>query len=419
MIRKQRDSILLSAILLLAAGCGTKPASVPPPVAGSANTAAPTKAQPTEAPLTDEECVAYGKKFESLMAAGDAKGATAMIDWNAMLDEGLAGLWSNDGQTPFFLQGLHEGVIKNAALPFELLVEKTNDGGSFRFLRVLNRSEGKRVIFRYIHPLTLEFNYYEVLVSRKDGQCRGYDLYSYTTGERQSELVRRTALLHLSTKNPALKEQSSDSRANSKSSSADQAAITAMNRASNSGRHADALAAYYRLPPELQREKGILLSRLQAAMRVSKEEFIAATKDFLAAYPNDPAADIWSIHVLIANKEYEAARQAVQRIDEFVRGDATLDALRASIYLAEGNLTEADLAAQRAIATDSSLTKAWLMRVSISLEQREFGQTASILTTLQKEHGIKVQDLTTIPMYAEFVKSPEYKEWLESQSPTP
>lgn len=113
----------------------------------------------------------------------------------------------------------------------------------------------------------------------------------------------------------------------------------------NSGRHADALALYYRLPPELQRAKGILLIRLQAARRVGKEEFIAATEDFLEAYPNDPAADIWSIHVLIGNKEYEAARQALKRIDKFVGGDAALDAPLATIYFAEGNLTEADLAA--------------------------------------------------------------------------
>lgn len=55
----------------------------------------------------------------------------------------------------------------------------------------------------------------------------------------------------------------------------------------------------------------------------------------------------------------------------------------------------------------------------VALKRQEHSQVVKLLTILQNDYGIEFGDLTTLPEYAEFVKSPEYKEWLESQSPTP
>ena len=39
-------------------------------------------------------------------------------------------------------------------------------------------------------------------------------------------------------------------------------------------------------------------------------------------------------------------------------------------------------------------------------------------TLLQRDCGVEIGDLTTVPEYAEFVKSPQYQKWLQGQ-PTP
>ena len=173
MIMKLPDYILLSILLLLVAGCGTGPAKAP----SSAKSVATL-------PLTDEECIAYANNLEQLIIAGDAKAATAMVDWSAMVDEALAGLSASEEEVPYFV-GTRKGTLRAAPETFETIAAQKVDGGSYRFLRVRSGPEGKRVLFR-LRMGNNGFNYHEIFLMRKAGKCIGYDVYAHRSGERRA-----------------------------------------------------------------------------------------------------------------------------------------------------------------------------------------------------------------------------------------
>lgn len=393
--------LLIVALMTLGLGCGSKPAAPPitqnpaPTVPVPPNAPPPTNTVEVS-PISDEECITFARELEKNIVAGNADGASAMLDWSAMLDEAFAGL--STGQEPVpFLVGMRQGTLRASPDFYRKIIAETKDGGSYRFLRVKSAPEGKRVQFRYLASQQRGLNYHEILIYRKDHKCIGRDIEVYTIGERQSQMMRRVAILGISKSDPGGE----------------------MVKAMNSGRYADALAAYYRLPMNLQREKSYLLNRLRAAMQVSVQEITAAIDAFHVAHPDDSAADLNFLYSLILQDEFVAARQSLDRIEKSVGGDPFLDVLRARFFVKESKFAEAEAAAQRAIAGDTTLTDAWMVRLEVSVKTREFARTAELMTTLQKVHGIQFPDLATLPFYAEFVKSPEYQEWQAEKAKNP
>jgi len=61
------------------------------------------------------------------------------------------------------------------------------------------------------------------------------------------------------------------------------------------------------------------------------------------------------------------------------------------------------------------LKGAYWRLVDVSLHQKDFAETARLLNLLADRFQMQIKDLTTVPSYAEFVRSPEYKDWLESR----
>lgn len=90
-----------------------------------------------------------------------------------------------------------------------------------------------------------------------------------------------------------------------------------------------------------------------------------------------------------------------------------LDVLRANIQLARGNLVEAHKFANAARTTHPELNDVYWLEVNIALKEMNFDEVLANLKKLKSKFNFAIADLTTLPDYAEFVKSPQYKEWLE------
>ena len=55
----------------------------------------------------------------------------------------------------------------------------------------------------------------------------------------------------------------------------------------------------------------------------------------------------------------------------------------------------------------------WFL-VNRSLKQKHFKATVALLTKIQTEFGIELDDLSNLPAYSEFVQSLEYAEYLKA-----
>ena len=92
-----------------------------------------------------------------------------------------------------------------------------------------------------------------------------------------------------------------------------------------------------------------------------------------------------------------------------------LHVLRAGIQYQAGDLPAADAAARKAIAEDPTLEDAYWQVATFSLDTRKYDTTVEMLDLLQKRFGVELEDLTKVPEYAEFVKSPQYRIWSQTQ----
>jgi hypothetical protein len=82
--------------------------------------------------------------------------------------------------------------------------------------------------------------------------------------------------------------------------------------------------------------------------------------------------------------------------------------------LAEGKNEETDkIVAEILEEKPQDLLTHWFL-VNRSLKRKDFRATAELLTKIQTELGIELNDLTELPAYAEFVQSPEYANWVNT-----
>jgi hypothetical protein len=97
--------------------------------------------------------------------------------------------------------------------------------------------------------------------------------------------------------------------------------------------------------------------------------------------------------------------------------DPYLNVLRAGIHYQAGDLAAAEVAARKALAEEPTLEDAYWQVATVSLDTKSYETTVEMLDLLQQRFGVELEDLTKVPEYADFVKSPEYRKWAQTRKP--
>ncbi len=238
------------------------------------------------------------------------------------------------------------------------------------------------------------------------------DVFTFSTGERFSETFRR-----LFTTVAAQANQGLVDRLLGKDRDlvvhADK--LQAMTKLAQEGHYEEAVKAFYALPASLKKERMALVLRMQAAANLSPEENEKAVTEFEKAYPGDPALALFSIDVAFNKKDYTGALSAIARLDARVR-DPFLQVFRANVFIEQKKYAEAKKAAQSAIDAEPDLADPYWSLVTVSLATKDHAETARLLDVVEKSLHLQIGDLTQLPDYAEFVKSPAYKAWMEKRA---
>lgn len=360
--------------------------------------------------FTEAQAVALGRQIETAMNRKDPSVLDRAFDFDAMLDRAMSRYDVSQKLKDDFRRGAMTGLRKNS-FASQVVTSMRNPAG-YQFLRVQRGADGEpQLLFRLVTSDS-GLNYHRMLLASTANGLRITDIYIYLLGEQLSDTFRRAFLpLAYDAQRGVLGKLlgwESDFVKNLPK-------LQKMQALAKEGKRSDALQLYFELPPTLQRDKTFLLMRTMFAAEVGNREYEDAMKAYQAAFPNDPSVDLVTLDGYVLNKRYGEAIKAVDRINASVAGDAYLAALRASLYLLDGKPALARQSAQKAVADDPKLADGYWALVAASLAEKNYPETARTLQLIERNLGVRLNDLKGNKQYAGFVQSPEYQTWMKTR----
>jgi tetratricopeptide (TPR) repeat protein len=252
--------------------------------------------------------------------------------------------------------------------------------------------------------------YLDVMVARFPGGRVGVeDVVWVEDGDSLAEMVRHAVLPAA-----ALRDAGMDARlgemdrlfvANSKK-------VQDLIKASRARKWQEVITLYKGLPAGLQHHKPILFKYAEACVHVGRAEGTAALETCRKRFPGDPALDILTVGYHLERDEYRAAMRGLDAMKAWTGDDALLDAIRAVSLTKSGQLKEARAVAERSVAADPELKLAYISRILVAIEEQNHADTLEWLKKTVENTRHDFGDLRQVPLYAPFVQSPEFRQWI-------
>jgi hypothetical protein len=405
-----RATIVLFVVVLCELGSGGCIKRVGGPEARPSDT--PSE-EPVAGPvISEKESTQFATALTKAVQQKDAAALATLMDWDALVDTATAGL-NVRGEVKRRLVGRLKGDAKQPGILTQQVLELANRGASYTFLRRHTVGNRARLLFRLLLPDGSGLDYHDVVIDRStDGPIRGSDIHDFARGELISQTARRSYIVYL-----AQLSEAAEARLHGveKEYLANVAKVEWMNKLVRDGGYRQVITLYNQLPPSLQKDKNVLLTRLQAAQNLSPEDFSEAVGDFRAFQGRDPCIDLFSIQYYLQKKDYAKALEMVDRVEKAVEGDPYLHVLRSNIHLEAGEAVSARKAAERAVLEEPTLQEAYWALVAVSLYEKKFDETLHLLQEIDGKFATKFPDFDALEIYAEFIKSPQYREWVKSR----
>lgn len=356
-----------------------------------------------DAAPTEKECTDFAKIIEADVASGAWQLVDNNFDMNGVIDKTMAGYTVAPATAQGFRTGLKSGFS------FGKVTSTAAQGGSYRFVRLRDVKNQRVAVFRLLTASGL--NYHELLLQKSPaGKIRIGDVFIYMTGEYISETFRRTYVPIAVSENRGLLEKLVGSDSDMVKNLPK---IQAMQAAHQRGQAAQALKLYNELPPSVQADKNMLVQRITITQAIGEKEYDAAFLAFRKHFPNDTALHLLGIDFWLHRKNYDETMKCVDAIDKNIGGDPYLDAMRANILIQAKDLAKARGLAQKVLKELPELAESYWPMITIHLEEKDHAATLKMLQKMRADLSWDFGDLTLVPLYADFVKSKEYQEWLK------
>ncbi len=367
---------------------------------------------PDSAPMTDREYEQFASSLEQDIYAEapvDFEKFCSM-DW---LTKRVAGDMNlSDPKVKQLMDGWKEGYLQSN--PLALMQTLVREGGSYDFLKIINRPEApkgasKRIIFRMVRE-DGGYNYHEFLVAKgPDGKIRTYDIYTHLNAEFQSETSRRLLLYYLQQNEADLLKNISPSE-KAELQSVDK--LQQMSEFNQLKQYDKALLIYYQMPETTQKLKHVLTMRFTAAFgSMNHEEIIKTYNLFKELYPTDNCLNFLGITYFSSKGDFDQTIKCLDSISNAIQGDPFLDIKKAEMYEAKDEYATAEKMTLAALQQDSSLIDGYWLMITISLNQEDHAKTLEWLKKIDSQFEMDWNDLAEIEDYDAFVVSPQYKDW--------
>lgn len=296
-----------------------------------------------------EEAKKFADEFIATVSSADAKAASSMIDWDVLLARATAGTTGS----PRFRAGFIDGAKKSTETSSytRQLVSQLSQGARISMLRVRGDEGGRSVLLRILQPGG-GVGYNELLLTKgEDGKVRAADVYVYATGEYFSDTMKRMYKFAVASE-PTFME-----RLKRKKNPVVQMAemYKQMGEKVGTGQNEEAVALFKRMPPDLRKEKSVLVAYVTASSNLGSEQYQSAIDELRNTYPNDSGIDLMLIDGFILRQRYDDALACIDRLDKDLSGDPYLDILRANLSAVKGDENAMRRYARRAVEREPEL----------------------------------------------------------------
>ncbi len=346
-----------------------------------------------------ETAQAFAQRIATAVQRGEGTVLDDAIDIDALLERAYRGLEVSATSKREFSSGVKKSFGFGG-----LISKEIQESGSYELLRVRTVKGKQRALFRLISPNGVNYHDMELEPARNGKDQRVVDIFIFLSGEWLSETMRRAFL-------PVVAHEKRVAGGPQSAYIDSLPKISELSTAVRNQDHARVLAIYKTLPVAVQKDRNVMLMYYQAASKAGDAEYAKALDAIQKAFPKDPALDLLLFDDYFLKKNYDGALAAIGRVRRALGGDAYLDFLEGNIYYSKGDHEGAKVRLNRAIAAEPDLVDPYWTLITMSLEKRQWNETARLLDLVEQNAGVELQDVGTVAEYAEFAKSKAYQTW--------
>jgi tetratricopeptide (TPR) repeat protein len=358
-------------------------------------------------PLTDAECEEFGRQLESHLVHGDSAFYANAFDLDKLLrrilpDEDQTNNWQE--KLSDFQKHFRDEIIKGVS-----------QAEQSKFLRVRRDGGEPRVLMRFAGE-SYGVNYHELNVERgTGGKLSITDAFIFSTGEKISDLMKRTMLPFVAEANKSLLQRLFGDKPDLVRYGTQYGQMFELQK---EGKHKEALDIYAQLPPSLQHEKFILVIRLKT--EPTDPDYIAALDLWRSLYPRDPSIDLVSMDAFVSRKQYSEALACLDRLDKSVGGDPYLNLQRAMIFTLMEEPDKANEAAGQAFEQEPTLVAAGFIKFDFLAKEKKYDECILLLDLMVAKSGcskgILARAIEKKQKNADFIHSEQYHKWRNPSS---
>ncbi|WP_224249745.1 tetratricopeptide repeat protein [Hyalangium gracile] len=348
--------------------------------------------------------------FAQQMEQGITDGQGQVIDSNVDMDQLFARISKGIPAPKEFADSFKEGMRRQGMQFGKQIVALRGENAAFRLLNARTEGGVPRALYRSSSDAGLNYLDFELARNAK-GEVIIVDIYTFISGENFSETARRMYIAALADAQKGILDKLMGKE---QEFLKELPKMQKMQQLFLEKKYPEVLDTFAKMGASMRQHKPVLLIRMSAAEKVSEAEYQKSIAEFEKAYPGDPSLDLVSIDGHLLRKDYPAVLKTIDRLNRRVK-DPYLPFLSASVLLDKGDTAEAKKYFEEAIRTDVHYNDAWFALIGLSLQEKAYADTASLLTRFEKDGGAELSDLTGIKEYEGFVKSPEGKAWLKKR----
>jgi predicted negative regulator of RcsB-dependent stress response len=367
-------------------------------------------------PISDKEASQFAEQLIATIRERKTDQFDGLLDWETLSNKVTDGIDAPAAARNAFRDEIRTGTNAPSGI-WNRLATQVAQGGRLDMLHVRHKGQETFVLIRYILPDEGGVNYHEYPLKRAaDGTIRATDLDIYAVGESLAQIYRRSYIQTTGALNRGVLARLAGQESDFAKHMDEYLAIVEANQA---GDQAKVLKLYNALPVSVKKDRSLLTLRIFAAQKVDENEYMKAMNDFEEWFPNDVALLLITVDRDLLQKKYDHCQRSLDAMEKKVGGDPYVDVLRGGVHLAAEDTTAAKKDYERAFKRDPTLTVAAFARIGLALKEQDNATILKFLQELENKSGMAINDLRTLPAYADFIKSPEFAKWEASHQAQP